>query len=154
MLRLNRKNWAQLCDHAAQDYPSECCGIITRSETGEVEVRRCTNIQDRLHQKMPDKHPRDSRTAYRMDDMEVFKILEEAEGSGKKLAGFYHSHIECDAYFSEEDQKAALFGDEPAYPGVGYLILSVYNREVKGYKLFFWDLENRGYEEIPVIIDS
>ncbi|MSS72220.1 MAG: M67 family peptidase [Candidatus Latescibacteria bacterium] len=151
MLRLSGENWAYICDHARRDYPAECCGIITRSKDGACEVRSCVNIQDRLHEKMPDRHPRDSRTAYRMDDLEVFRILEAAERSGKALAGFYHSHIDCDAYFSEEDRTAAMFGEDPAYPGAVYLVMSVYGREVKGYKAFVWEGESKGFQEVAVV---
>lgn len=153
MLRLSLENWAHICDHARRDYPAECCGIITRSNEGVCDVRPCANIQDRLHEREPERHPRDSRTAYRMDDLEVFRVLEEADRSGGALAGFYHSHIDCDAYFSEEDRAAALFGEEPVYPGAVYLVLSVYGREVKGYKAFAWDGESRGFQEVPVVIE-
>lgn len=153
MLRLSRENWARICEHAGRDYPSECCGILLRAGAGACDVRPCSNIQDRLHEKAPDRHPRDSRTAYRMDDVEVFHILEEAERSGRALAGFYHSHIDCDAYFSEEDRTAALFGESPAYPGVVYLVLSVHGREVKGRRAFAWDEGNRAFEEVAVAIE-
>lgn len=153
MLRLSGENWAHICEHARRDYPAECCGILLRSGTGACEVRPCANIQDRLHEKAPDRHPRDSRTAYRMDDLEVFRILDEAERSEKTLAGFYHSHIDCDAYFSEEDRTAALFGEDPAYPGAVYLVLSVYGREVKGHRAFAWDGTRKAFQEVPVVIE-
>jgi len=153
MLRLTGDNWARICDHARRDYPAECCGIITRSKDGGCDVRPCANIQDRLHEREPDRHPRDSRTAYRMDDLEVFRALDEAERSGRALVGFYHSHIDCDAYFSEEDRTAALFGEGPAYPGAVYLVLSVYGREVKGQRAFAWDEGSKGFQEVYVVIE-
>ncbi len=152
MLRLSPENWARICEHAGRDYPSECCGILLRAADGACEVRPCRNIQDRLHEKMPDQHPRDSRTAYRMDDLEVFRILDGAERSGGALAGFYHSHIDCDAYFSEEDRTAALFGASPAYPGAIYLVVSVHGREVRGRKAFAWEEGRKTFEEVPIVI--
>ena len=153
MLRLSRENWARICDSAARDYPSECCGIITRSKSGSCKVHPCANIQDRLHAKDPEGHPRDSRTAYRMDDLEVFRILDDAERSGLVLAAFYHSHIDCEAYFSQEDRTAALFGEHPAYPGALHLVLSVRGGEVGGHKAFAWNQSAKEFEQVPVSID-
>ena len=112
---------------------------MTEHDNGHYRVHRCDNIQDRLHQRDPKAHPRTSRTAYRMDDMQVSRILRETEKAGGRAVAFYHSHIDCDAYFSEEDRNAAMFLGEPAYPGVVYLVVSVVDGEVRGQKGFGWD---------------
>ena len=150
-LRLGAEDWARIRDHALRDYPSECCGVILRSKTGRCEVRPCANIQDRLHERLPKEHPRDSRTAYRMDDMEMLRVLTEADQSGRSLAGFYHSHIDCEAYFSAEDQAAALFGETPAYPETVHLVLSVFEGEVRGHRAFAWDGSSGDYQETPIL---
>ena len=62
-----------------------------------------------------------------------------AEKAGGKISGFFHSHIDCDAYFSDEDKERAMIWDEPAYPDAIYLVVSVCNKNVKGYKCFGWD---------------
>jgi hypothetical protein len=38
--------------------------------------------------------------------------------------------------------------DEPAYPEAVYLVASVYERRVKGYKCFAWDEEKRDFVEV------
>ncbi len=139
MVRLDRESWEQIFAHAREDYPAECCGIVTEHDNGRYRVHRCDNIQDRLHQRDPEAHPRTSRTAYRMDDMQVHRILRETEEAAGRVVAFYHSHIDCDAYFSEEDRNAAMFLGEPAYPGVVYLVVSVVDGEVRGQKGFGWD---------------
>ena len=148
MLRLSPENWARICEHAGRDYPSECCGILLRAADGACEVRPCANIQDRLHRENPEEYPRDSRTAYQIDDP---LILDKAARSGQ-LAGIYHSHIDCDAYFSEKDRTDAMIWGEPVYPGVIYLVLSVHGREVRGQKAFAWEERSRIFGEVPIVI--
>ncbi len=148
MLSLSRENWARICEHAGRDYPSECCGILLRAADGACEVRPCENIQDRLHREHPEDYPRDSRTAYQMGDP---LILDRASRAGQ-LMGIYHSHIDCDAYFSDKDRADALPWGEPAYPGAIYLVLSVHGREVRGRMAFAWEEGRRVFEEAPVVI--
>ncbi len=87
-----------------------------------------------------------------MDDLQVAKILKVTEDAGGRLTAIYHSHIDCDAYFSEEDQNAAQFFGEPAYPGVVYLVVSVIEGKVENRKAFDWNDETSQFEEIPLSI--
>jgi hypothetical protein len=56
------------------------------------------------------------------------------------------------AYFSEEDQGAATFFGEPAYPGVSYLVVSVAQGEVGSRKGFAWDAATKRFAEVPISI--
>ena len=154
VLRLTRPLWNRISRHAAGDYPAECCGVLTEMEEGDGAVHPCRNIQDKLHDQDPEAHPRTSKTAYRMDDLEVHRILSGTEAASGKLRAFYHSHIDCEAYFSEEDHNAALFMGEPAYPGVVYLVVSVYGGEVKGQKVFRWRAPSESFEEVPLDLED
>ncbi len=131
--------WDDILDHAREDYPAECCGIVTEEGRGTHRVHRCHNVQDRLHSVDPQAHPRTAREAYRMDDLQVHRIVTGAEESGGRVAAFYHSHIDCGAYFSEEDRMAATPFGRPAYPDVIYLVVSVVDGEPRGKKAFRWD---------------
>jgi proteasome lid subunit RPN8/RPN11 len=157
-LRLTRKSLEQMCAQARKEYPAECCGILVLGpEGGAIQVHPCENVQDRLHAEDPQQYPRQARTAYFIDPQEQYRIIAAAEKAGGQVAGFYHSHIDCQAYFSEEDKRRALFGDEPAWPEAAYLVLSVYGeeagqpqREVKGYRCFAWDSEGGDFAEVGV----
>jgi adenylyltransferase/sulfurtransferase len=74
----------------------------------------------------------------------------EAEKTGGRMAAIYHSHIDVDAYFSQEDQQAALFFGEPAYPGVVYPVIPVKNGRVDqlGKKIFKWQDASSAFEEV------
>ena len=146
---MNAEVWNSLFKHAQEDYPAECCGIITE-EDGILKVHRCRNIQDRLHEKDPVAHPRTSKTAYRMDDMQVHRILTDTEAAGGTLRGFYHSHIDCEVYFSDEDKRAAMFLDEPAYPGVEYYIVSVMDGVPDNTAGFRWDEAGKAFVEMTL----
>jgi proteasome lid subunit RPN8/RPN11 len=153
-IRINRSVADGIQAHGTQDYPAECCGLVTEDPTGRQQVRPCRNIQDALHRRDPQAHPRTSRNAYRMDDVEVQKALREAESVGERLAAFYHSHIDCDAYFSAEDQTAALFADEPAFPGVSYLVFSVREGRVAGQAAYRYDNAARAFIRVPLILED
>ncbi len=142
--------WHEMFAHAKEDYPAECCGIITDVQ-GKVTVHRCENIQDKLHAADPQTHPRTSKLAYRMDDMQVMRIQQEAESKGGQMVAIYHSHIDVDAYFSEEDQNAAMFFGEPAYPGVVYPVIPVKEGRVDeaGRKVFQWCDQTSTFEQVP-----
>ena len=152
MIDVGNDAWKSIEAHALEDYPDECCGLLVEDGNGASEVRACENIQNKLHARDPQAHPRKAKTAYRMDDLQVSKILQSTEDAGGKLVAIYHSHIDCDAYFSEEDQKAAQFFGEPAYPGVTYLVVSVIDRKVENRKAFSWSADSSQFEEVPLSV--
>ncbi|MDE2997830.1 MAG: Mov34/MPN/PAD-1 family protein [Gemmatimonadota bacterium] len=136
---MDRSVWSKIHQHARCDYPAECCGIVSEASDGAFRVHPCENIQDRLHARNPEEHPRTSKNAYRMDDLEVHRIFTETESAGGRVVAFYHSHVDCGAYFSEEDRQAAMFMDQPAFPEVVYVVVSVVEGAVRGAAGFAWD---------------
>lgn len=134
--------------HALAEYPHECCGIIIGKEKTNQEdiLFRCANIQNELHQKDPATFVRDARTAFYIDPRELLRIFKETEKRNMALKVFYHSHPEHDAYFSKEDENMALFDGEPVYPGARYLVVSVYNREIKDEALFSWNSARKVFD--------
>ena len=151
MFTVSRPAIETINGHAREEYPSECCGLLTVGPAG-VEVHPCENIQDRLHAHDPKSYPRDSRIAYYIDPQKLYDIVSNAESKGGRLLGIYHSHVDTEAYFSEEDKGRALFGDEPAYPDVGYLVISVYNGDVAGRTCFMWSDSQRDFVEIESVV--
>ena len=152
MVDLESKAWSSIEAHALSDYPDECCGLVLRDAGGDASVVPCENIQDKLRARAPEEHPRTARTAYRMDGLQVAKTLQTAEEAGGGLFAIYHSHINCDAYFSYEDQAAAKFFGEPAYPGVPYLVISVIEEKIENRKAFCWSDNSSQFEEVPFFI--
>ena len=153
MLQLKRGDLEKIHAQAADEYPAECCGILTAGRDGGTsEVHICENIQDRLHAEDPQQYPRDAHIAYYIEPQELYDIISTVEKAGGEVSGFYHSHIDCDAYFSDEDKERAIVWDEPAYADATYLVLSVYKRQIRGDKCFAWDAEARDFVEVDLVI--
>ena len=153
ILDISQSILKEIHDHAVREYPSECCGMILGPKESNAWSRfyPCQNMQDALHKNSPKQFPRTSRTAYIIgskDHIAVDKILRATEG---RIAVIYHSHIDKDAYFSEEDIKQALYKGEPFYPDTTYLVLSVKKMDdeirVEDQKMFFWNGDKCCYEE-------
>ena len=151
MIPLAQNKLDEARQHALQEYPFECCGIIIGRPDSDREdiLFRCTNIQNKLHEMDPGKFVRDARTAFYIDPKELMGILKETETRKLAIKLFYHSHPEHDAYFSEEDERMALFDNEPAYPEARYLVISVYNKEIKDQAFFEWNPESKAFEKQP-----
>ncbi len=160
-LEILKADFDEICLQARQEYATgECCGLLTRVPADStVGVRKCSNLQNSMHVKDPERFPRTNLNAYLIDPSEQLAIISEAEKNGGGLAGFYHSHVDCDAYFSQEDkdQACAFFGDEPTYPDAVYLVVSVYgprseNSElsIHGHKCFAWDGDVLDFVEVFV----
>jgi [CysO sulfur-carrier protein]-S-L-cysteine hydrolase len=137
--------------HAVEEYPFECCGIVVGKpdQNDENIVYRCTNIQNKLHEKDPENYVRDARTAYNVSALELQKLLSAAGSKGLIFKVLYHSHPEHDAYFSEEDSRMALFDGEPIYPEASYLVVSVYDKKIRDHALFCWSPEIKNFERVP-----
>jgi [CysO sulfur-carrier protein]-S-L-cysteine hydrolase len=147
-LTLERAALDDILAHARATHPAECCGAVVERD-GRDHVRRFTNIQDRLHAEDPASHPRGAETAYAPEPRELFQVVRDGESPGACLKVFYHSHTRVGAYFSGEDRARAMFGDEPAYPDVTYLVVSD-SRTSGEARAFRWDDANRDYVEVPV----
>lgn len=160
-MKILTTDFNKICAQSREEYlTGECCGLLTWVPTkSTVNVHLCVNLQNTMHRRDPERFPRTNLNAYLIDPGEQLAIISEAEKNGGGLAGFYHSHVDCDAYFSQEDkdQACALFGDEPTYPDAVYLVVSVYgsrssNSEpsIHGHKCFAWDGDALDFIEVPL----
>jgi proteasome lid subunit RPN8/RPN11 len=132
----------EIVRQAEAGYPEEICGIVV-GKPGSPEtyqVRQVKNVANQERQKDTTGVERDARTAYRMDDREVLRVLRESDEGGWDVVTFYHSHPDHDAYFSAMDRDRALRADqEPLWPGANYLIVSVRGGRAREARYFAWD---------------
>lgn len=139
---LTEEQLLEIVRQAEVGYPEEICGIVV-GKPGSPEtyqVRQVKNIANQERQHDPTGVERDARTAYRMDDREVLRVLREADESGWDVVTFYHSHPDHDAYFSAMDRDRALRADhEPLWPGASYLVVSVRRGRAREARYFVWD---------------
>jgi proteasome lid subunit RPN8/RPN11 len=105
--------------HALEGLPYEACGLLAGRD-GRVERFFPMRNADR------------SRTTYRLDPTEQFRVFHEIDEKGWQLSGIFHSHTHTEAYPSETDRRQAF------YPEAHYVVLSVTDRsapEVRAYTI-------------------
>jgi proteasome lid subunit RPN8/RPN11 len=134
---------------AIAEYPSECCGIVTGTAMSQ-RVHPCRNRQDELHAKDPEQHPRTSREAYDIDRNEMDRIFSDAAAKHEQVVCFYHSHIDCGAYFSKMDREVLTVFGEPEFPEAVHVVVSVQDRQVREISGYRWDGAKQDFETVTV----
>lgn len=112
MLIINSAEYESIRRHGEETYPFECCGALLGrlTDTGrEVQaVVRCSNTSlDR---------PQDR---YSIDPKELLRLQRQADEKGLGIVGFYHSHPDHPARWSQTDLA------EAHWLGCSYVITSV-----------------------------
>jgi proteasome lid subunit RPN8/RPN11 len=143
---------AALYDHARQEHPRECCGLVFGPKDAPVasRARACANLQDALHAEDPAANPRDAHTAYSLGSSDLFALSQSLRG-GEPAKIIYHSHIDRPgdgAYFSDTDQRVATVEGEPWYPAVEYVVVDVKSDGVHGAAQYAWSDEAKKFVEV------
>ena len=112
MLRIPHAVYENLRSHGEETYPHECCGaLLGRAGPGGwqiVEAMRAGNTRtDSAHNR------------YQIAPVELVKIQREARTKGLEIAGFYHSHPDHPAQWSQTDFA------EAHWLGCSYVITEV-----------------------------
>jgi len=152
-MKLNKPVIDKIYQHALEEYPDECCGIITGTD-GNQDVHRCTNIQNRLHAEDPVRYPRNAHTAYTIDRREFDGIIESARQHGNDVIALYHSHCDHESYFSEEDVAAQTVFGEPEFHDAFHVVVSVMNGRIHDIKCYRWDGEMNIFSVVTNFFDK
>jgi proteasome lid subunit RPN8/RPN11 len=118
-VRFPRALLEEIVQHARDDIPNECCGIVASDDGTAVKVFRATNAEA-------------SPVRYSLDPREQYTITMEIEERGWELGAIYHSHTRSEAYPSQTDVNLAF------YPDALYLIVSLRNPdepEVRAFRI-------------------
>ena len=143
----------EIAAHLRACYPAEGCGLIFEEAGGALRFAPIANIAGSAEALSTSR--RTGLDGYVMEPRVLLSTLEAAEQAGGRLYAIVHSHPDVGAYFSKEDMDMALGGgDEPLWPGVRYLVVSVRSGSVDGARLYTWDAERRAFahEEVADII--
>ena len=135
-IRFPSRTLNQICAHALETLPEECCGLIA----GDARERRrlvypCRNEMTSRNQIDPDHFPRDGREAFYMNELDYQRATEEAEGKGQEVTAVYHSHVGFGVYLSEMDLEYALHQLFP-FPRADHIVLAVYDGRIDAVGLF------------------
>jgi proteasome lid subunit RPN8/RPN11 len=115
----------ELCSHAMDVVPEECCGLIAgRPDDPYRAVYRVTNVMTKKHLSDSVAFPRDAHHAYYMSEVEYQRAQQQAEEAGDVITAVYHSHVGADAYLSEDD---LAYAEHPLFPfpGAAQVVLSL-----------------------------
>jgi proteasome lid subunit RPN8/RPN11 len=140
---------AEMQNHAFASYPGECCGLLF-AKPGSTSVTRCApleNLADRYHALDPNEYPRTSRDAFMVNEAKLNRIVSDAETSGEQWVAFYHSHIDCGAYFSDEDKKFAAPNSTPVYPDLYQIVIETRFDRIVEARAFRWDGADFSYQQ-------
>jgi proteasome lid subunit RPN8/RPN11 len=152
-MQVARAKAQEMYAQALAEFPFECCGMIIGPEGEDIGpddlVRPCRNVQQELHQKYPERFPRDATVGYTMAKEDIEAIVEEAQQRGWMVKICYHSHPNTGAYFSEEDRRNAE-GWDLWFPGVRFVVISTYPEEIRDMQGYRWDETAQTFIPVPL----
>ena len=103
-LVVSRALYEQLRAHGEETYPNECCGIMLGR--AEADAIRVTELLRAGNTRTDSAHNR-----YHIAPQELIAAQRQARGKGLDIVGFYHSHPDHPAQWSQTDfAEAHWFG--------------------------------------------
>jgi proteasome lid subunit RPN8/RPN11 len=114
-IRIESEPWAAMVSHARQTYPNECCGAMLGSiDCAEKTVHAALRLENAF----------DGAQAarYELRPQDLLAADRAARERQMELIGIYHSHPDCDAYFSQTDLRNSC-------PWYSFVVLSVQKGE-------------------------
>jgi proteasome lid subunit RPN8/RPN11 len=113
MLRLGQSHYDALRRHGEETYPHECCGVLL-GRMDDNDIRVVTSIARAGNTRTDAPENR-----YNIDPKELVHIQREGRQRGEDIIGFYHSHPDHPARWSQTDLA------EAHWFGCSYVITSV-----------------------------
>lgn len=131
----------------------EACGYLEGPLADALLVDRAIelpNLANKYHEVDPEGHPRTGREYFKINALKFERAISEGEAAGRPVKVFFHSHLDCGAYFSAEDAASMTMGGNgaPSYE-LSYLVTAVDRGEVTAHRLFIWDDKTRSFVEAP-----
>jgi proteasome lid subunit RPN8/RPN11 len=111
MIQIEKDAWEAMVAHARAAYPRECCGAMLGSETEQGrQVKAARPMRNAFEGAQED--------TYQLDPQEQLLVEKEARTQGLSVVGIFHSHPDCDAYFSKRDLANSC-------PWYSFVVLSI-----------------------------
>lgn len=115
MIRVEPEPWAAMVAHARASYPNECCGAMLGATDGDAKtVRQAIALQNAFEGAQA--------TRYELRPEDLLAADKAARERKMDLIGIYHSHPDCDAYFSTTDLQNSC-------PWYSFVVLSIQKGE-------------------------
>ena len=144
MLTIPKAEYDALRRHGEETYPGECCGVLLGTADGDerrvVSAVRCTNTrQDRAGDR------------YHIDPAELVRVQREGRQRGLDIVGFYHSHPDHPAQWSQTDFA------EAHWIGCSYVITKIEKgraADTNSFALGGETEESKRFEDEPIQISA
>ncbi len=104
-----------MVSHARETYPNECCGAMLGSAGGNGKTVRVAMPLENAFQGA-------QAERYELRPEDLLAADKAARDRNMDLIGIYHSHPDCDAYFSQTDLKNSC-------PWYSFVVLSIQKGE-------------------------
>jgi proteasome lid subunit RPN8/RPN11 len=115
MIRIEAEPWAEMVAHARKTYPNEFCGAMLGSaDDGTKLVRAAMPLENAFAGAQV--------ARYELRPEDLLAADKAARERKMDLIGIYHSHPDCDAYFSATDLKNSC-------PWYSFVVLSIQKGE-------------------------
>lgn len=111
MIRIHAEAWDVMVRHAESTFPRECCGAMLGRADGDTKtVTLAVPMQNAYSGSQEDR--------YEIRPEDLLSADREARSRNLDLIGIFHSHPDCDAYFSATDLKNSC-------PWYSFVVLSI-----------------------------
>ena len=111
MIDIEAGPFTEMVAHAEATYPNECCGAMLGSLDGDQKTVR-------VALKLDNAASGSQRAYYELRPEDLLRADRAARERKMDLIGIYHSHPDCDAYFSQTDLKNSC-------PWYSFVVLSI-----------------------------
>ena len=127
MIEIDTKPWQTMVLHAERTYPRECCGAMLGHSHGDSKlVTEAVALENA--------YSGDQGDRYELRPEDLLAADQEARTRGLDLIGIFHSHPDCDAYFSTTDLRNSC-------PWYSFVVLSIQNGTFNHANSFIPDLD-------------
>ena len=132
MIQIEANPWQTMVLHAERAYPNECCGAMLGRSDGKTKV--VTEAVPLENSYAGAQHDR-----YELKPEDLLAADQAARTRGLDLIGIFHSHPDCDAYFSQTDLQNSC-------PWYSFVVLSIQNGTFDHANSFLPDLDQTAAE--------
>lgn len=137
MIEIEEKPWQTMVLHAERTYPNECCGaMLGRTLDGKKVVNEAIPLNNA--------YAGGQNARYELRPEDLLAAEKAARGRGLDLIGIFHSHPDCDAYFSETDLKNSC-------PWYSFVVLSIQNGRFAHANSFLPDVDQTSADSEELI---
>jgi proteasome lid subunit RPN8/RPN11 len=132
MIEIATEPWEMMVRHAELTYPNECCGaMLGRLNGGSKLVKEAIPMENA--------YAGEQAARYELRPEDLLEADHQARARGLDLIGIFHSHPDCDAYFSTTDLKNSC-------PWYSFVVLSIQNGKFNHANSFLPDVDQTAAE--------